>query len=51
MGQQVTSLSLDQIDAAPTQLNVSQLTGGFYYLQVIVDGELKDMQKVVVKKR
>ena len=51
MGQRASNFTIDQLDSSPVTLDVSNLVGGFYYLQVVIDGELKDMQKVIVEKR
>ena len=51
MGQRASNFTVDQLDSSPVTLDVSNLVGGFYYLQVVIDGELKDMQKVIVEKR
>ena len=51
MGQIVSQLSIDQFDATPVQVNLDQANTGLHYLQVIVDGQVVDMQKVIVEKR
>ncbi len=51
MGQTVSKLNIDRIDAAPIQIGLNQVDAGFYYLQVVVNGELVDLQKVIVEKR
>ena len=51
MGQIVSQLSIDQFDATPVQVNLDRANTGLHYLQVIVDGQVVDMQKVIVEKR
>jgi len=51
MGQQVSTLSIDQLDDSTVQWEIGQISKGFYYLQVVIDGELKDMQKIVIDRR
>ena len=51
MGQQVSTLSIDQLDDSTVQWEVGQIAKGLYYLQVVIEGELKDMQKIVIDRR
>ena len=47
MGQQVKTLTIDNISAAPVQLPTETLGGGTYYLTIIADGNFIATKKVM----
>ena len=47
MGQQVKSLTVDNISAAPVQLQTEELGNGTYYLTIIADGNFIATKKVM----
>ena len=51
IGQIVATTRIEAIDATPIQIGLNQVDAGMYYLQVVVDGALVDLQKVIVEKR
>ena len=50
IGQVVATRNIESIDASPIQIGLNQVNAGMYYLQVVVDGTLVDLQKVIVEK-
>ena len=51
IGQVVATRNVESIDASPIQIGLNRVNAGMYYLQVVVDGALVDLQKVIVEKR
>ena len=50
IGQVVATRNVESIDASPIQIGLNRVDAGMYYLQIVVDGALVDLQKVIVEK-
>ena len=49
MGQQLNQIVVDRINSDELHLDVSTRNAGLYYLQVTIDGELREVVKVMIE--